>query len=109
MNTFRFRAECEIDVTGLQAAFFRFQHPQDRMESLVLRQLSMPEIPDTLCEIKTHMSIERVRQFMNMVEDGHVMLQTIAPADQFDGERSFRPYNEHGFAVNAAESNGKAD
>jgi hypothetical protein len=78
---FKFRAECEIDVERLRRV----------LGNKVLRVVKTVEapFPDTVVELHANLSLEELRNAMRQVEDGHVMVQTVAPAEKYTGERNF--------------------
>ncbi len=83
MNTYKFRAECELDVKNFMALM---------PTSTILRIDPIDEdmeLPDVECILQTSMTIDRVRFIAFNAEDCHVIAQTIAPINEYTGERDF--------------------
>lgn len=77
INTYKFRAECIHDV---HLFFQLFQvWTEFRVTALLF--------PDVECEFKSALSLADLKAIMTAIPDGHVMLETIQTADQYDGER----------------------
>ena len=80
INHFKFRAECETDVNRLRK----------RMGTKCLKiVMEIGQFPDTLVDLYTTMSLEELRNEIRSIEDGHVMLQTIALEKDYTGERDY--------------------
>lgn len=80
INHFKFRAECETDVNKLRK----------RMGVKCLKIVKeIGQFPDTLVDLYTTMSLEDLRNEIRSIEDGHVMLQTIALEQDYTGERDY--------------------
>lgn len=84
MTEYRFRAECIVDVESLQQVLaaekvsFKMKIERDSV------------FPDAEVWIKAPTaSIDSLRGYMRRVVDGHVMVQTLALADDYTGERDF--------------------
>ena len=78
---YRFRAECEHDVDVLRAIL------GTHVKRIV--KLNEAPFPDNEVELHVPLSLEELRDVMRMVEDGHVMVQTVAPRDTYTGERDY--------------------
>jgi hypothetical protein len=81
LNRFRFRAECQHDVDELR-----------RLLGLEINTITMtqsPPFPDVEVELITGLSLEQIRDIMCRVDDGHVMVQTVAPSHDYTGERNY--------------------
>ena len=77
---FKFRAECETDVNKLRK----------RMVVKCLKIVKeIGQFPDTLVDLYTNMSLDDLRNEIRSIEDGHVMLQTIALEKDYTGERDY--------------------
>ncbi len=75
---YKFRAECETDVNRLRKRIGTKCHR-------IIKDIGM--FPDTEVDLYTTMSLDDVRNEMRKIPDGHVMLQTIALAENYTGER----------------------
>ncbi len=82
-STFKFRAECISDVDSLKGVL--------RKRGKRIRMTIDEEPPwiDVDVEIETTETLDTIKQAMRKVVDGHVMLQTIAPKDEYTGERRY--------------------
>lgn len=88
MTTFKFRAECQHDIAMLRGVLKVTGTPaRVRMRRLTLAGAQMPD-----CEgiIHCDLTLRQVRALMRRVSDGHVMVQTVAPADAYTGRRDYR-------------------
>ena len=79
--SYRFRAECEQDVDVLRKIL------GIRVTKII--KVNEAPFPDTIVEVHGDLSLEELRDAMRMVEDGHVMLQTVAPKDEYTGKRNY--------------------
>ncbi len=85
MTDYKFRAECIADVEGLQRTLDKNRVPV-QME---IEQID-PDLPDVEVYLKTsNVSISTMRYYMRLNRDSHVMVQTLAPADCYTGERDW--------------------
>lgn len=77
---YKFRAECVLDV-------FRFiEYIGDRYESFTVNSSKL--FPDVTASLRCSIPLETLKSILkNYVVDGHVMLETIQPIDQYTGER----------------------
>jgi hypothetical protein len=69
INIFSFRAECRDDVLGFLAL----------PEATSLKRIMMipdPTFPDVEVEIETKLTVQEITRALQMVEDGHVMVET---------------------------------
>jgi hypothetical protein len=80
-RVYRFRAECEHDVDMLRALLGQ--------QVKRIAKLNEAPFPDNEVEIHVALSLEELRDVMRKVEDGHVMVQTVAPRDIYTGERDY--------------------
>lgn len=78
---FRFRAECEHDVDELRKIL------RNRVRKIL--KINESPFPDMEVEIYANLSLEELRDAMRKVEDGHVMVQTVALQDKYTGERNY--------------------
>ena len=70
INTYHFRAECRDDVLNFLAL----------PETNALNKITItpdPRFPDVEVEIETKLTVLEVRNALEMVEDGHVMVETL--------------------------------
>ena len=85
MTDYKFRAECIADVEKLQKTLIAENVPA-KME---IKQIDRWK-PDVEVYVKTsNLSISTLRQYMRRNHDGHVMVQTLAPADCYTGDRDY--------------------
>ena len=82
-NVFKFRAECINDVDRLKDVL------RKRGERIRMTIDEEPPWIDVVVEMETTESLDGIKQAMRKVIDGHVMLQTIAPKDEYTGERRY--------------------
>lgn len=80
IKEYRFRAECEIDVDELRKLMGR---------KCLKVEKEINYFPDTYANIFTTLDIEELRHEMRQVEDGHVMLQTVALKNEYTGNRKY--------------------
>jgi len=80
-HIFRFRAECEHDANEFRKTL------GDQIKRIV--KINESPFPDTEVEISVSLSFEELRDAMRKVEDGHVMVQTVALKDKYTGERDY--------------------
>jgi len=80
INHFKFRAECELDVNRLRK----------QMGTKCLKIVKeIGQFPDTIVDLYTTMSLDDLKSEIRSIEDGHVMLQTIALEQDYTGERDY--------------------
>lgn len=88
---YRCRAECVSDAAELLNAMGKeFEAIGIKRESIKLPTGETLPVGD--CEILlvvNGLTLEAVRDRIRTIEDGHVMLQTVATADQYEGKRDF--------------------
>ena len=81
--TFRFRAESTADTAALLDII-----PNGSVESF--QSLRQAPFPDEFCEIVVSgLDLDSLREFCREVKDGHVMLQTIQPKEDYTGVRDY--------------------
>lgn len=80
LNHFKLRAECPIDVLKLRELIGNNCHKM---------VLELGTFPDTLVDLYTTMNLDEVRMEIRGIEDGHVMLQTLAIEKDYTGERDY--------------------
>ena len=78
--TFQFRAEKESDVDELRQIL-------GEQVKKITKTIKYP-FPNTYVEIDVNISLEQLRNAMRRVTDGLVMVQTVAPKDEYTGERN---------------------
>ncbi|MER2996150.1 hypothetical protein [Pontibacter populi] len=82
MKAFKFRAECENDVRELQL-LISFD-----IESISVVPISVfPDVEVTL--IMENIYLEQLRDYMRLINDSHVMIQTLATETEYTGERNY--------------------
>lgn len=81
MNVFKFRAECQNDVSKLMKHIPRKEFNILEKETDTLEGVTIT--------FKTRLPIIRIMRYMGLVEDGHVMYQTISPLEKYTGERNY--------------------
>lgn len=79
MYTYKFRAECLTDVINAIKNFGENQYK-------LTIEVESP-FPDAVVEMETEMSQEEIHEAMAEIEDGHVMLETLATKEEYTGER----------------------
>ncbi len=80
---YRLRSECLGDLHQLLTAM----PPQEHVNVILTRRAGYP---DVLCTITVNnRDLEWMRDACRQVSDGHVMLQTLAPAAEYTGERNY--------------------
>jgi hypothetical protein len=70
VNTYSFRAECRDDVLSFLAL----------PEATSLKKITIvpdPTFPDVEVEIETKLTVQEVTSALEMVDDGHVMVETL--------------------------------
>ena len=81
LNRYRFRAECQHDVDQLCRLLKTEPHT-------ITTELTAG-FPDVEAELVIGSSLEQMRDIMRHVEDGHVMVQTVARRQDYTGERNY--------------------
>jgi hypothetical protein len=81
-RVYRFRAECEHDVDELRRLLGA------KFERITIT--NSPPFPDVEVELKIGLSLEDLRDVMRRVDDGHVMIQTVAQSEEYTGERDYK-------------------
>ena len=84
MSFYQFRAECQSDVDVL----FRRIYPKIK-NAKFCQEFPFPDVD---VEIETDLSLDDLRNEMRAVPDGYVMLETVAPSDEYTGERYYSPW-----------------
>ena len=84
MSIYQFRAECRHDVDVL----FRNIFPKIK-DAKICQEFPFPDVD---VEIVTDLSLDDLRNEMRAVPDGYVMLETVAPSDEYTGERYYSPW-----------------
>lgn len=74
---YRFRAECSQDVKAVVSNgwFTDVSMEQD------------PDFPDVEVKMKTHHPLDKIRELLSSLPDGHVMAESVNYADKYTGER----------------------
>jgi inosine/xanthosine triphosphate pyrophosphatase family protein len=82
MEAFKFRAECEHDVKELQ------QLVSFDIESISVVPISVfPDVEVTLTMDSIY--LEQLRDYMRLIDDSHVMIQTLATEPEYTGKRNY--------------------
>lgn len=80
INHFKLRAECESEANQIRMI-------------LGIRCLKIVKtircFPDTEVELYTTMSLKELRKELRKIFDGHVMVETVALAKDYTGERNY--------------------
>lgn len=81
---YKFRAEAEADAIKF------FEMLPSGLPTMKVEMLD-PEkrFPDVVITFQCNLELHELRAMMRTIEDSHVMLQTIAPADQYTGKRNY--------------------
>lgn len=85
-NTFKFRAECLKDAYKAIKPLFKTDRKD--LEYIDIRPLDK-DIPDVVVTISTNLSKEDVLDYLRMVPDGHVMVETLEFDFNYTGERDY--------------------
>ena len=78
-HRYRFRAECWPDVEQLLSII---AGKMSKMTVIIERPF-----PDVEVTLDCPLSLEELRAAMHQVEDGHVMVETVAESEVYTGER----------------------
>jgi len=78
---YKFRAECEHDVNELRMVL--------GMKCLKMVKTITYYFPDTDVDLYTTLCLAEIRDEIRTINDGRVLLQTIALASKYNGERNF--------------------
>ena len=81
MNTYCFRAECQLDVSALRKIL-------GTEISKITMTIKAP-YPDTEVEFDTELTVNEVKDAMRTIQDGHVMYETISPEIENTGVRRY--------------------
>lgn len=85
MKRYKFRAECLTDVF----LFFNYC-PQGSVKNIEHNKLEgIERAPDAEVSFESELTLSDFRQICAIIEDGHVMLQTIQPIVSYTGERDY--------------------
>lgn len=83
MAKYKFRADCENDLTELSKLI-----RNNKFEGTI-EAVQHANFPDIEATITTELTLGEIRSTMEKVTDGHVMRQTIKPLDDYNGEREY--------------------
>jgi hypothetical protein len=83
INVFKFRAEGLCDVDELKKVL------RKRGKGIRMTIDEEPPWIDVDVEMATTETLDMIKDAMRKVQDGHVMLQTIAPKNEYTGERRY--------------------
>jgi hypothetical protein len=80
---YKLRAECLLDTAG----------PIEKLAKecgfeIVWTIHSIPRFPDCEMNIACKLSLDELKAIIATVEDGHIMLETVVPKDEYTGERN---------------------
>jgi hypothetical protein len=78
---YKFRAECEHDVNELRRIL--------KYNFYSLTKIIHPYLPDTIVEIATSLTLQELQTIIREINEGRVMLQTIALKENYTGERDY--------------------
>ncbi len=82
MNTYKFRAECVSDVSKLIDLMVT-----ENIKSSVQVVGNNRDFPDCEVVMQTDCDLNDIRSFIGKLTDGHVILETIKPIDDYTGKR----------------------
>lgn len=86
IQKFRFRAECLHDFKALLEVVASKNVVCLHCEKFT----GHPELPDVICELHVQdLTLEELKNACRGVQDGQVMLQTLAASDHYTGERNY--------------------
>lgn len=81
MQTYKMRAECAHDL----AAFMVTVPVQSfRADKVVINGI---QLPDMVAEFTSSLSLKEIKAAIADIEDGHVMLETVALQSEYTGKR----------------------
>lgn len=84
MIKYKFRADCQAD--GMKF----FELLPSAFKTAVFTPLDeKARFPDVVASFECNLELEEIRNIIREIEDSHVMLQTVAPADKYTGERNY--------------------
>ena len=88
MINYKFRAECDLDVMKFALKFNQNGKGLIKDMQIVRQKIydTIP-IPDVEVTFQSSVPIDHIKQVMAMVEDGHVMYQTLKPEAEYTGKR----------------------
>jgi hypothetical protein len=78
---YKFRAECRHDYDCLLQIL-----PTEPNNEVIEPSDGFPDIE---VEFDLNITIDKLRDLMREVEDGHVMVQTVMPIDEYTGDRNY--------------------
>ena len=76
---YKFRAECEHDVDELRKRL--------GMKCCKIVKTIKYYFPDVVVDLYTTLSLQGIKDEIREIEDGHVMIETVALAEEYTGER----------------------
>lgn len=82
MHKYAFRAECWIDAAEALEALL----DESMMKHFLVNQPDN-RFPDVEAEFTCNLTLDQVRDRLRRVEDGHTMVETVALAINYTGER----------------------
>jgi hypothetical protein len=80
MNRFKFRAECLEDVVNL---LYRIKTKDTEIH------IKFFQVPDVEAVLATDLSLEEVIDQARAVTDGHVIVETVQPEEEYTGDRDW--------------------
>lgn len=86
MNQYKLRAECIADIHGLQKVLK--ENHVNISDEIIESDPSNP-LDSPTYTITTDETIDTLKNHISEIQDGHVMLQTIAPFHEYSGEREY--------------------
>lgn len=81
---YKLRGECGDDFIDFETMIRKYDPTYIRVDS---KQL--PPFPDFEASFASVLSLKEIRNLLRLVLDGHVMLQTVARAEDYTGERNY--------------------
>lgn len=87
MHKYKLRAECFRDI---QRFLDLVLANSDQQLGIVIDFATLNNggrLPSATLELETDLTLAQLSSLLNEVPDSHVMRETIAPADQYTGER----------------------
>nr|WP_294860215.1 DUF5906 domain-containing protein [uncultured Fluviicola sp.] len=82
---YKFRAECEADAMK----FFGLLPSALETAKIVGLTHNKHKLPDVEVSFECNLSLKELRKIMNVIVDGHVMMQTIEEAANYTSERNY--------------------
>lgn len=80
----------KLDLTTYKMRAEGMQHVADFANMVFTRTMMLERVhpfPDVDVTFTSELELEDLRDYIRLIPDGHIMLQTLQPADSYTGER----------------------